>query len=200
MDEFTLHRYSRMAYESKQIITFSGDPSMSLPDVDREMEFHKGVKAVQISNLTQKEFDYFIKKYGDEFEAIYFFQNTKVRDLTALAKLREIQYLLFYNVRGNALWDMRNNLNLKGIMIFSCKKMLSDLEQLQLAPNLEELILCSATFGKYTVKTAEPLKNCKKLKRLFIDFNTEDKRFCPEDFQRLDVFQYQCDRKRNFSY
>ncbi len=200
MSEFELHRYSGMAYESNQIITFSENPLQALPDIDEEMKYHTDVSSVEVNNLTQKEFDYFIEKYGDGFESIYFFHNTKVKDLSALSKLKRVKYLLFYNVRGTALWDMRENESLKGIMISESKKMLYDLEQLQYAPNLEELLLFSAMFNKYPVKTIAPLKSCKKLKRLFMEFNTEDKSFCPEDFDYLDVFHYQCDRKRNFTY
>ena len=95
---------------------------------------------------------------------------------------------------------MSKNESLKGIMISDSKKMLYNLEQLQYAPNLEELLLFSTMFNKYPVKTITPLKNCKKLKRLFIEFNTEDKSFFPEEFDFLDEFKYQCDRKRNFTY
>lgn len=200
MSEFELHKYSGMAYESKQIITFSENPSKALPDVDEEMKFHIGVSAVEVYNLTQKEFDYFVSNYGDNYESIYFFQNTKVKDLSALSKLKKVKYLLFYNVRGAALWDMSENESLRGIMISDSKKMLYNLEQLQYAPNLEELLLFSSIFNKYPVKTITPLKNCKKLKRLFMDFNTEDKSFFPEEFDFLDEFEYQCDRKRNFTY
>lgn len=200
MSEFELHKYSGMAYESNQLITFSENPSKALPDIDKEMEFHVGVSSIQVSNLTQKEFDYFIENYGDNFESIYFFHNTKVKDLSALSKLKKVRYLLFYNVRGNSLWDMGKNEGLRGIMISNSKKMLFDLEQLQHAPNLEELLLFSTTFNKYPVKTISPLKRCKNLKRLFIEFNTEDKSFLPEEFDFLDVFKYQCDRTRNFTY
>ena len=100
MSEFELHQYSAMAYESRQIITFSEDPARALPDVDEEMKFHTGLSSVQVSNLTQKEFDYFVEHYGDCFETIYFFHNTKVKDLSALSKLRKVKYLLFYNVQG----------------------------------------------------------------------------------------------------
>ena len=200
MSEFELHKYSGMAYESKQIISFSESPSKALPDIDEEMKYHIGVSAVEVCNLTQKEFDYFIENYGDNFESIYFFHNTKVKDLTVLSKLKKVKYLLFYNVRGTALWDMSQNESLKGIMISDSKKMLYDLEQLQYAPNLEELLLFSTIFNKYPVKTITPLKKCKNLKRLFMEFNTEDKSFCPEDLDFLDVFQYQCDKKRNFTH
>ena len=200
MSEFELHKYSGMAYESNQLITFSENASIALPDVDEEMKFHVGVSSVQVSNLTQKEFDYFIENYGDNFESIYFFHNTKVKDLSALSKLRKVKYLLFYNVRGSSLWDMSKNDSLKGIMISNSKNMMYILDQMQFAPNLEELLLFSSTFNKYLVKTITPLKACKKLKRLFIEFNTEDNSFLPDDFAFLDVFKYQCDRKRNFTY
>lgn len=200
MSEFALHKYSGMAYESKQIITFSESPSLALADVDEEMKFHTGVSAVKVCNLTQKEFDYFIEKYGDNYESIYFFHNTKVKDLSALSKLKKVKYLLFYNVRGTALWDMRENESLKGIMISDSKKMLYDLEPLQYAPNLEELLLFSTMFNKYSVKSIDPLKKCRNLKRLFMLFNTEDKSFIPEEFDFLEKFQYQCDKKRNFTF
>lgn len=200
MSEFELHKYSGMAYESNQLITFSENPSRALPDVDEEMKFHVGISSVQVSNLTQKEFDYFIENYGDNFESIYFFQNTKIKNLSALSKLRKVKYLLFYNVHANSLWDMRQNDGLQGIMISNSKKMLYDLEQLQYAPNLEELLLFSSAFNKYPVKTILPLKSCTKLKRLIVDFNTEDKAFIPSEFDFLDVFKYQCDRKKNYSY
>ena len=189
-----------MAYEANQIITFSENPSRALPDIDEEMKYHVGISSVQVSNLSQKEFDYFIDNYGDDFESIYFFQNTKIRNLSALSKLKKVKYLLFYNVRGNSLWDMSGNESLKGIMISDSKKMIYDLEYLQFAPNIEELLLFSSAFNKYPVKTIAPLKSCKKLKRLFIEFNTEDRSFSPEEFDFLDVFKYQCDRKRNFTH
>ena len=200
MSEFELRKYSGMAYESNQIITFSQTPSMALPDIDEEMKYHIGVSAVEVCNLTQKEFDYFINQYGDNFESIYFFGNPKVKDLSALSKLKKVKYLLFLGVRGQSLWNMRENESLKGIMISESKKMVYDLEPLQFAPNLEELLLFSSDFSKYPVKTISPLTNCKKLKRLFIEFNTEDKSFSPEEFDFLDTFKYRCDGKKNFTY
>ena len=200
MNEFELHKYSGMAYKTDQIITFSEDPISELSDIDKKMERHIDASSVEVRGLTQKEFDYFVEHYGDNFESIYFFGNTKVKDLSALSKLKKVKYLLFYNMRVSSLWDMSENENLTGIMISDSKKMIYDLDQLQFAPNLEELLLFSTTFNKYPVKTISPLKSCKKLKRLFIEFNTEDKSFSPEDFDFLETFKYQCDRKRNFTY
>ena len=141
-----------------------------------------------------------LEKYGYNYESIYFFGNTRIKDLSALSKLKKVKYLLFWGMRANSLWNMCENENLLGVMISESKKLIYNLEPLQFAPNLEELLLFSSTFNKYPVKTISPLRNCKKLKRLFIEFNTEDKSFSPEDFDFLDEFKYQCDRKRNFTY
>ena len=72
MGDFELHKYLGMAYESNQIITFSQTPSVVLPDIDAETKCHVGVTAVDVCNLSQKEFDYFIDKYGDNCECVYF--------------------------------------------------------------------------------------------------------------------------------
>jgi hypothetical protein len=136
MSEFELHKYTKMAYDAKQIISFSQSPSTALPNIDEEMKFHTGVSSVEVCNLTQKEFDYFISNYGDNYESIYFFHNTKVKDLTALSKLKKVKYLLFYNVRGTALWDMSKNEGLRGIMISESKKCCMTLNNCNMHPIL----------------------------------------------------------------
>ena len=118
MSQFISHLYSGRAYSSEEIISFSNNPLMHFADVDKEMQFHKDVSHVQLSNLTQSEFDKFVLEYGDNFKTIYFFQNTQVRDLSALGKLKNVEYLLFYNLRAaKSLWNMSNNNRLKGIFI-----------------------------------------------------------------------------------
>ena len=110
MSQFISHLYSGSAYSSEEI-SFSNNPLTHFADVDKEMQFHKDVSHVQLSNLTQSEFDKFVLEYGDNFKTIYFFQNTQVRDLSALGKLKNVEYLLFYNLRAaKALWNMSNNL------------------------------------------------------------------------------------------
>ena len=76
MSQFELHQYSSMAYDAEQMITFSKNQSVSESDIDKEMQSHLGVSAVQVNNLNQNEFDYFVSKYADAYESIYFFQNT----------------------------------------------------------------------------------------------------------------------------
>lgn len=200
MSEFELHRFSGMKYSSPQIISFSQSPLTHLPDVDEEMRYHLGEESVQVSCLTQQEFDSFVTKYADRYKSIYFFQNTKVKDLSALSCLRNTEYLLFYNLRAAPLWDMRGNAWLKGIMINQSKRICYDLTDLQYAPCLEEFLLFSSMHGKYTVRSLEPVLNCAALKRLWLVCNTEQRDFDPKMFSQLDIFRYQVDGQRNFTF
>lgn len=200
MSEFELHKFSGMQYRSSQIISFSQSPLTHLADVDEEMRYHTGEDYVQVSGLTQAEFDLFVSEYADRYKSIYFFSNPKVKDLSALAGLKNTEYLLFYHVRAGTLWDMSGNVSLKGIMISESKRMVYDLTNLQYAPSLEELLLFSSLHGKYPVQSLQPIRNCRAMKRLWLDCNTEQHDFEPKDFAHLDVFKYQVDRKRNFSY
>ena len=115
MPEFDTFLYSSRAYSSEEIISFSQSPRTHFSDIDKEMQFHRNAAHVQVSCLTQAEFDAFILNYANHYKSIYFFQNTLVKDLSALAHLQNAEYLLFYNVRANSLWDMSSNSQLKGI-------------------------------------------------------------------------------------
>ena len=201
MSEFITHLYSGKNYSSEEIISFSKSPLTHLADMDKEMQFHRKVSHVQVSNLTQSEFDRFVLEYGDNFKSIYFFQNTLVRDLSALGNLNNVEYLLFYNLRtAKSLWNMSNNNSLKGIFISASKKMCYDLSLLPTAPSLEEVLLFGTTDRKYTIKSLEPLKNCRKLKRAMLECNTEDHLFVPDDFSHLEVLKYRVDKYNNYKY
>ena len=71
MSKFELHKYSGMKYESNQIISFSERSS-----IDETMKNYINVSAVEVREMTQQEFVYFITNYGDNFESIYFFHNS----------------------------------------------------------------------------------------------------------------------------
>ena len=201
MSEFITHLYSGRAYTSEEMISFSQSPLTHFADIDKEMQFHKGVKHIQVSCLTQAEFDIFVKDYADDYESIYFFQNPKVKDLSTLAQLRNVQYLLFYNFRSaKLLWDMSQNASLKGISISESKNLVYDISSIAKAPALEEFLLFSNMNRKYTVKTLEPVKASKSLKRVMLDCKTENGDFDPADYAHFDVFQYRVDRCKNFQY
>lgn len=194
---FELHAFSRKAYSAAESITF-GNKCLALSDIDAEMLYHKGVSHIQVCNPTQEEFDQFVTQYADQFASIYFFHMRKVKDLSLLATLKHVQWLLFHNTHAERLWNMKGNLSLRGIMLSESRKIVYDLERLVDAPKLEELILLSSMDRKYITRSLKPLLQCGCLRRAMVELNTESKDFQPEEFARLDTFQYQVDRKRNF--
>lgn len=201
MSEFNTHLYSGRAYTSEEIISFSQSPTTHFSDIDKEMQFHKEAKHVQVSCLTQDEFDFFVTKYADNFDSIYFFQNPKVKDLSALASLRQVKYLLFYNFRtAKKLWDMSQNTSLQGIFISSSKNLVYDISSVADAPSLEELLLFSNLDRKYIVQSLDPILKSKSVRRVMLDCKTEDGNFDPGRFSNLEVFLYRVDGKSNFRY
>lgn len=194
---FELHKYSGRAYTADEIISFSQSPLTHFADVDREMAFHTGARHVMVSSLTQSEFDAFVSRYGDRFQSIYFFQNPKVRDLSALAGLHHVEYLLFYNLRAaTGLWDMRGNAGLKGLMFSDSKRLIYDLTPLSSAPALEELLLFSRMDHKYPVRSLEPVRRCPNLRRVWLECNTDARNFDPAGFAGYELFYYRVDGKR----
>ncbi len=79
MSEFATHLYSGRAYSSEEIISFSQSPATNFAQIDKEMQFHEGVRHIQVSCLTQDKFDVFVRKYADNYKSISFFQNPKVK-------------------------------------------------------------------------------------------------------------------------
>ena len=199
MSAFLTHSYSGRCYSAGESISFSQSTQTNLADVDKEMTYHLNVDHVQVSCLTQYEFDAFVTKYADRYKSIYFFQNPKVKDLSALSQLRNVEYLLFYNLRAaRSLWDMSGNTALKGLLLGeNCKGLISDLSPIAYAPALEELLVISPMGRKYTVRSLSPLLECQTLKRVQLDCNTENRDFDPDDFFHLEHFRYSVDGKRS---
>lgn len=196
MSEFILHQYTSRAYTAAESIDL-GDARHTLPDLDEEMQYHTGVKHIQISNPSQAQFEHFVKHYADQYETIYFFHGRRIRDLSALTGLQNVRCLLFYSCGAKELWNMQKNQSLQGLFISDSKRLIYDLQPLTKAPALEEVILLSSMFAKYIVRSVEPLTACPQLKRAALVFNTENHDFDPLAFRHLEAIDYQVDRKRN---
>ena len=63
--------------------------------------------------------------------------------------------------------------------------------------SLDTLRYIMALSEKYTVHTLSPLLQCRTLRRVMLDCNTENRDFAPTDFTHLEHFLYRVDRKRN---
>lgn len=116
-------------------------------------------KSIIISGLRQETFEYFIDNFGDQFEAISFWKNKAVKDLSSLAKLENIKYIsYFYNQKASDLWDMSGNKQLTGLSIMDFSK-LKSISKIETSKSLKYFRLGNEVFDKMEIDSLKPLKN-----------------------------------------
>lgn len=131
---------------------------ISFEQID-EIANHPNAKSIIISGLKQDTFEYFVTKYGNQFEAISFWKNKLVADLSCLGTLQNIKYIhYFYNQKATDLWDISSNTNLIGLGIYDFSK-LHDISKIETASNLLNFQLGDAVTPAMVVHSFKPIMN-----------------------------------------
>lgn len=140
---------------------------MTPEDVDYEMSFQKNKRILQICGMNQKSFEYFVEKYGESYEALYFFKCQLISDFSPLSKLKNLKaVIIWWNIRSDKLWDMSQNISLKQISINDCKKITGNLGDLATSKTLEEVSIYGSIFNNFVIESLDPFKNIASLKEL----------------------------------
>ncbi len=140
---------------------------MTPEDVDYEMSFQKNKRILQICGMNQKSFEYFVEKYGESYEALYFFKCQLISDFSPLSKLKNLKaVIIWWNIRSDKLWDMSQNISLKQISINDCKKITGNLGGLATSKTLEEVSIYGSIFNNFVIESLDPFKNIASLKEL----------------------------------
>lgn len=133
-----------------------GGGKTSKEEIDM-IQKYPNAKSLVISGLDQENFEYLIDRFGSQFEAISFWKNKLVNDLSPLAGLSGIKYIhYFWNQRAEELWDMTGNTNLKGLEISDFTRVHS-IEEITTAPSLEYFSIGNAVWAKMTINSLKPL-------------------------------------------
>ena len=104
----------------------------------RELD-NKDEPEIYISGLNQKSLEYFIHNYAHKFTVIGITHCSNIQDFSCLSSLSKVTYLIIeWNTKASRLWNMQNNVNLKGLRLDEMKKIVS-FDELSSAPYLEEL-------------------------------------------------------------
>ncbi len=134
-------------------------------DIDTIKQF-PSVTEISISGLTQNTFEYFIENYGNQFKAITFWKCPLVSDLSKIALLDKVEYIVyFWNQRAEKLWDFSRTKSLKGFCYDDFTRM-HDISEISESPSLEELHFGDAVWSKYVLNTLHPIKECTLLRNL----------------------------------
>ena len=122
-----------------------------------EISKHPDAKSIIISGLKQDTFEYFVTKYGNQFEAISFWKNKLVEDLSCLGDLKNIKFIqYFFNQRVTTLWDMSRNENLIGLGIYDFSR-LHDISQIETVASLKCFHLGDEVTPGMVVHSLKPL-------------------------------------------
>lgn len=164
LQDFSIRNETNEKYLSLVQPSISGG-RITYNDIDI-LKNKPNITEVKISGLTQDTFDYFVENYGQQFKVIHFWKCPLVSDFSKLEMLIDVEYLLFFwNQRATHLWDLSKNVNLKGISFDDFTRM-HTLEEIPLAPALEELYFGDKVWNNYVLESLKPLSFAKNLKTL----------------------------------
>lgn len=125
-------------------------------DIDCLAEYPTA-KSLIISGLNQECFEYLIKCYGSQFEAISFWKNKLVSDLSPLEELTNVKFInFFFNQKATNLWNMERNKKLNGLSIYDFSK-LHSLEEVATAPYLNYFSIGNRVWSKMEIESLKPL-------------------------------------------
>ena len=156
ISNFTKHSFDNFDINLCQKEVDGGEISFEKID---EIRMHPEAKSIIISGLKQDTFEYFVNEYGGQFEAISFWKNKAVKDLSCLGKLTNIKYIhYFFNQKATDLWDMSGNVNLIGLGIYDFGK-LHDIGRVETAPGLIYFQIGDAVNATMTVHSLKPIIN-----------------------------------------
>ena len=124
--------------------------NMSPDDVDYEMSFGKSKKILEICGMEQKSFEYFVEKYGAEYEFLSFFKCQLISDFSPLQGVS-----IYWNIRNSTLWDMSKNPGLEYLWLDSTKRIAYDPLALQGAKTLKEVFFRGDMDTPYPMKSLE---------------------------------------------
>lgn len=156
-----------------------GGGRITREEIDKIRDF-PNAKSLKISGLNQANFEYLINCYGNQFEAIAFFKNKAVGDLSLLGSLNNIKYIYyFFNQKAVDLWDMTDNNNLLGLGIYDFSK-LHTIERIPTAPALKYFSIGNQVWEKAEIESLKPLT-----KSTITHFAWWGKKILDNDFQCL---------------
>lgn len=137
-----------------------GGGTISKDEIDKLKECPE-TETLTISGLNQDTFEYFINTYGKQLRAVRFFKNKLVSDWSLLGELPQLEFIYFFHKqRIDSLWDMSQNISLKGLEISDFTR-LKTLVGIEKAPNLEWFGIGDAVWSTSVVDSFKYFKGTK---------------------------------------
>ena len=99
----------------------------------------------------------YCEHYGSQFEAISFWKNKSVSDLSPLEDLTNVKFIhFFFNQKATDLWNMERNEKLSGLSIYDFSK-LHSVVKVATAPYLNYFSIGNRVWPKMEIESLKPL-------------------------------------------
>lgn len=141
---------------------------MTSDDVDYEMSFPKDKRILEICGMNQESFEYFVEKYGETYESLYFFKCQLISDFSPLSRLKNLKAVrIFWNIRSDKLWDMSENTSLTHLIIMDCKKITqNNLKLIETGKSLKTVSVSGSVFESFKLDSLSIFNNMPSLEAI----------------------------------
>lgn len=158
------------AYRSKKGISGQYAP-LTPNEIDYEMEVSPRSKhVIELHCITQAGLEHFICKYGETYRGIHLAWASKVKDLSPLGDLPDLEFVSISDCRCNQLWNMSRNNRLRILIIDSCKKLTEAPTLLDSAPALETIWYSGGTESDYPMSSFKGFSHLPAVKEIRLQF------------------------------
>jgi len=168
--------YYVRAEDEKQFLRVPHGEAYWSPDaIDYAFSTEKDTKKLEISHFTQEALEYFVLKYGKEYEYLYFNGATRIKDLSPLGNLTKLKGISIDQCRADSLWDMRSNPSLTSVWLASAKRLTYTLTDIETCKSLEAIMISGDMYSPHLIRTFSCLADLPRLKRIeLLDIKCED--------------------------
>ena len=144
-------------------------------EMDYEFSFGKDDSKLEIGHFTQDALEYFVSKYGKNYEYLYFNNATRIKDFSPLGDLHDLKSVSINWCRSDTLWNMSGNTNLVNIWLSGAKKITHNLSDINSCKSLENLMISGDMDSPYPIHSFACLADMPKLQRIdLLDIKSED--------------------------
>lgn len=161
--------------EKQHLYVSADNADWSPTEIDFAFSLDKDKTRLEIGHFTQEALEYFVIKYGQNYEHLFFNNASQIKDFSPLGDLTNLKSVSLNWCRAEKLWDMSGNTKLKNIWISTAKKITRDLVNINSCKSLENLMIHGDMDSPYPIRSFSCFCNMPHLRRIdILDIKCED--------------------------
>lgn len=171
-EEYSCEQADRQlaAYRAKKKI--GGQYAPLTPDeIDYEMEaYPRNKRMLALNCITQAGLEHFVQKYGNTYRGIHLKWAYRIKDLSPLGDLPNLEFVSITDGRCSQLWNMNKNDRLRVLVVDSCKKLTETPALMESAPALETIWYLGGTESVHPMTSLQGFSYLPSIKEIRLRF------------------------------